>query len=143
MNAELVLTAIPLVMFGGGCAMLVASHIVRVRFRRIRRDEVAANNLLRATWADNWVNKGSWGLGTWGLAIGILGILFLMSMSRTVGLLALELGGGSTFVVMAGLRIWDVLHPTEARKERFDALIAARMGAKRLSRKPAAAGKTS
>ena len=136
MSAEFLLTAIPMTMLGGGAAMLVASHAMRVRFRHIRREEIAANNLLRAEWADKKVNSGSWALGTWGLAIAILGFVFLLVGSRSVAVNALIPIGGSTFVLMSGLRVWDVLHPTEPRRERFGAQIAARMGSKRPAKQP-------
>ena len=136
MSADILLTAIPMTMLGGGCAMLVASHVMRVRFRHIRREEIAANNLLRAEWADKKVNSGSWALGTWGLATAILGFVFLIVGSRSVAINAVIPIAGATFVLMSGLRVWDVLHPTEPRKEPFGAQVAARLSSKRPAKQP-------
>lgn len=131
MTASNLLTVVTAVVFGGGCALLVASHVTRIYFRRVRREAIDENNEPRAVWADKKVNSGSWSLGAIGLALAIFGLLFLMTVSRSVSLAVLGIGAGSTFGVMCLLRAWDVLHPTEPRRDGWRAQVATGMSNRR------------
>lgn len=142
MTASILLTVVPAVVCGGGCALLVASHVTRIYFRRVRREAIDENNEPRAIWADKKVNSGSWSMGAIGIALAVFGLLFLMTVSRSVSLAVLGIGGGSTFGLMCLLRRYDVLHPTEPRTDGWQLQVASGMSNPRPAKAPAEKAKT-
>lgn len=131
------ITIAPLVVFGVGCTLLVVSHASRIYYRHVRRQAIDEDNERRAVWADKKVNSASWSMGAIGIALAIFGFLFLMTVSRSVSMSALEVGGSCTFGAMCLLRAWDVLHPTEARKGGLRMQIAAGISGRQSPKAPA------
>ena len=142
MTASDLLTVVPAVVFGGGCALLVASHVTRLHFRRVRREAIDENNEPRAIWADKKVNSGSWSMGAIGIALAIFGLMFLMAVSRSAFIAAIEIGAGSTFGAMCLLRAWDVLHPTEPRRDGWRTQVTTGMSNRRPAKAASEKAKT-